>query len=131
LFKAIYRMLPEDKRPKFESVELKLSARDRLVTIEELGLGSPLLTLQGTGTATMDGYLDLHLEFPNLFGAASEVLIFPEILRRMLTAAVAPALYGCLRDPHARQRTLLSGDPERRPLEPIPARLPARPSKKF
>ena len=131
LFQAIYRQLPEDRRPKFEGVEVSLEAADQRIRIDRLLLSSPLLAVEGQGTATMDGYLDLALEFPNLFGSASKTLVVPEILRRLTNAVVSTQIYGYLRDPRSRQVFWLSGSPESRPLEPIPSRLPQRAPKRF
>lgn len=131
LFRAIYGILAEKKRPRFERLELDLHAKNRMVEVRKVVIGSPLLELEGRGTCTMDGYLNLELEFPNLFGQAGKRILLPEILRRFTSAFVSTDFYGYLREPHARGRLPFSGDSKRRPLEPIPPRLPTRPQRRI
>jgi hypothetical protein len=122
LFTAIYAQLPEQNRPHFDTLSMAFDLRDRGLRIDELQLASPLLAVTGSGTMTMDGYVDVRLQLGDLFGDSADLLLLPEILRFLTNQFVRFHLYGHLRDLRAEQRWLAERNPRRQPLLPAPPR---------
>ncbi|MCC6673182.1 MAG: hypothetical protein IT458_19105 [Planctomycetes bacterium] len=131
LFTDIYRQMDRPVRPNFDSLELVASARDRQIRIQEFHLGSPLLEVSGDGSLTMDGYLDLAVEFPNVFGPSAEWLVLPEILRRITDRLIRFRVFGYLRAMKAQPEFLFQSRPRKRILQPIAPTLPPRPLPRY
>lgn len=123
LFTAIYAQLSEDNRPRFESGNLDFSIDDRTMQIHQLKLRSPMLSVDGSGTMTMDGYLDVTLALDNLFGSSADLLVLPFFVKDLARRLVRFHLFGYLRDLQAEQRWFTERMPKRRPLLPVPPRL--------
>ena len=68
----------------------------------------------------MDGYVDMVMFFPQLFGETPEWLLLPRVFSFLTESVVRFHVYGYLRAPRARPRWLWQGTPGRRPIEPIP-----------
>jgi hypothetical protein len=122
LFSTIYAYLEPDKRPQFNSARLDLHVADRRIELADLQLASSLVTVKGQGSVTMDGYLDMVLFFPDLFGNTPDWLLLPRVLSFLTDSVVRFHVFGYLRAPRARPRWLWQGTPSRRNIEPIPAR---------
>lgn len=131
IFTSIYAFLSPSKRPQFDGGQVALRVANQSVTIDNLVLTSPLVEVKGKGTIGLDGYLDIVLEFPDFFASAGDWLVLPQVVRAISTQVVRFHLYGYLRSPHARPRWLFQDTPDRRHIEPIPARIPAPPHRRF
>lgn len=129
VFTAIYAMMAESNRPRFESADVRFQVKDHTLRFDELKLASPLLAVRGEGTMTLDGYVDVVLAIDNLFGGSGNLLLVPDLIRIIFNRLVAFHLFGHLRDLHAEQRWLTERGPRRQPLLPVPPRLerPLRP----
>src|SRR5690606_5931565 len=120
IFTAIYRHLQPQRRPRFDGARMKVTVRDRRVAIEDLTVTSSLATVTGEGTITMGGYIDMRLDFPDLFGDDANVFVIPQVLKA-LTSVVQFQIHGYLRSPRARPLWLWDSKPPREELGPIPA----------
>jgi hypothetical protein len=129
LFRTIYAILR--RQPQFTSADADFAIGDRRLDIERLTLGSQILTVQGKGTLTMDGYLDMTIELPDLFGDAASFLILPELLHSAVATVLEFKLHGYLRDLEVTPLTLFQRTPARRSLDPIAAQLPDLPRLRF
>lgn len=129
LFTAIYALMAEKSRPRFESLAAKFDVRDRRMRITDLSLASPLVTLRGGGDLTMEGYADVTVTTDAFLGGAADMLLLPPVLQMITSNLVRFHLFGHLRDLQAEQRWVGQMDPRREPLRPVPPRLerPVRP----
>ncbi|GAB4141870.1 MAG: hypothetical protein Fur0037_08820 [Planctomycetota bacterium] len=129
LFTAIYAQIAEPNRPRFESGTLAFYVADRIAHIVQLELDSSMMSVAGTGTLGMDGYLDVTLSLENLLDPAADVLIVPSLVKNMVQGLVRFHLFGYLRDLRAEQRWFTERDPKRTGLLPVPMPLekPGRP----
>ncbi|HLQ38146.1 MAG TPA: hypothetical protein VK348_10110, partial [Planctomycetota bacterium] len=123
VFKAIYALMPEANRPRFESGALSFVIKDRMVTLSDLKLRSPLVTVAGEGNMAMDGYLDVVLTVDRLFGPGADLTVLPLVLKWLASPLFRFHLFGYLRDLQVEQRWLIERDPRRRALAPVPALL--------
>lgn len=129
LFRGIYALL--QRHPQFTGAELAFVLGDRRIDIPELALTSQLVDVRGKGSLTMDGYLDMTLELPSLFGDGADFLILPQLLHNAFSKVVEFKVHGYLRAPVVTPVVLFQGTPRRRPLEPIPAVIPDLPRRRF
>lgn len=129
LFRGIYALL--QRHPQFTGAELDFVLGDRRVDIPKLALTSQLVDVRGKGSLTMDGYLDMTLELPSLFGDGADFLILPQLLHNAFSKVVEFKVHGYLRAPVVTPVVLFQGTPGRRPLEPIPAVIPDLPRRRF
>ncbi len=125
LFTSIYSYLSPNRRPRFDSASLNFSMHGREIQIDKFTASSPLLAAEGKGTVTLDGYVNMSMDFPDLFGKKADWLILPPVVRTLTNSVVGFQIYGYLRAPKARPRWLWQDKPDRVPLGPIPARRPA------
>ena len=70
----------------------------------------------------MDGYLDMMIDFADLFGRDADWLVLPQIARMLTTGVVRFQVYGYLRNPRARPQWLWESKADRVELGPMPAR---------
>ena len=129
LFRTIYAILR--RQPQFTSADAEFRIGERRIDVDRLNLGSQILEVKGKGTVSMDGYLSMSIELPDLFGDAADFLLLPEILLTAVAQVLEFKLHGYLRDPEVTPLTPFQGTPTRRRLEPIPALLPDLPRKRF
>lgn len=129
VFTAIYALLSESNRPRFESAALRFRVADRNVELEDLVLSSPLIQVSGRGTMSMEGYVDVRLTLDNLFGGSGNLLVLPSLVQTIAAQLLRFHLFGHLRDLRAENRWFTERDPRRRRLVPVPPRLdrPKRP----
>lgn len=129
IFTAIYALMAEVNRPRFRSMSLQFEVADRDIELRDLVLQSPLITVQGGGSMSMDGYLDVVLTTDSLFGGSADLLLLPPVIQIITSNLVRFHLFGYPRNLHAQQRWFAQSDPGRRPLMPVPPRLdqPMRP----
>ena len=119
LFTAIYALMAESNRPRFDSLAARFQVRDRSVEIDNLTLKSPLVTVNGGGSLSMEGYLDVQLTTESLLGGSADLLLLPTVIQMLTSRLVRVHLFGHLRDLHAQQRWFTQGDPGRRQLLPV------------
>ncbi|MEM7201259.1 MAG: AsmA-like C-terminal region-containing protein [Planctomycetota bacterium] len=131
MFTAIYSYLAPKNRPQFDGVSLDFDLRDRLVQIRNLVVSSPLVQVTGGGTVNFDGYLDVDLEFPDLFASAADWLILPRVLNVLTSQVVRFHVFGWLRAPQARPRWLFENQAQPQPIAPIPLPTRRRPTLDF
>lgn len=129
LFRTIYAILR--RQPQFTSADATFRVDKRRIDIDRLTLGSQILEVKGKGAVTMDGYVDMTIELPDLFGDAADFLILPQILHNAVSQVLEFKLHGYLRDPEVTPLTPFQSTPARRSLDPIPARLPDLPRNRF
>ena len=129
MFTTIYALMAEKNRPRFESVSANLQVEDRSVQIDNLTLKSPLVTVNGGGSLSMEGYLDVQVTTDSLLGGSADLLLLPQFVQIVTSSLVRIHLFGHLRDLNAQQRWFTQNDPRRQRLLPIPPRLekPLRP----
>lgn len=129
LFTAIYALMTEKNRPRFESLAAKFDVRGRRMEFSDLELRSPLVTLRGGGEMSMEGYLDVTVTTDNFLGGGADMLLLPPVIQMITSNLVRFHLFGHLRDVQAEQRWFAQRDPRRQHLQPVPPRLerPARP----
>lgn len=130
IFTAIYALLPEQDRPRFNNLEASFRVKNRELQLRNLQLRSPLLAVNGKGSMTMEGYLDIVLVLDRLFGGSADLLLLPPVVQLITSNLVRFHLFGHLRDLQAEQRWFAQSDPRRRPLLPLPrhAERPQRPA---
>jgi hypothetical protein len=121
VFAPIFAILEPRKRPRFDQLRMTFALRDGTAQVRELMVGSPLMNVTGNGRVTLDGYVDLVLEFPDLFGTPGDIVILPSILRFLSSQVVRFHVYGWLRHLKARPRLLWQSDPGRPRSQPLPA----------
>ncbi|MEZ5962990.1 MAG: AsmA-like C-terminal region-containing protein [Planctomycetota bacterium] len=129
LFRTIYAVLR--RQPQFHSADTTFRVADRTITIDTMTLGSQILNVRGKGTVSMDGYVDMTIELPDLFGDAADFLILPEILHNAVAQVLQFKLHGYLRNPEVTPLTPFQGAPARREIGPIPAPLADLPRRRF
>lgn len=129
VFTGIYAMVSESDRPRFESASTQFRVGERRIEFKELTLTSPLFQVAGSGSMTMDGYVDIKMTLDTLFGGSADLLVLPPILQAITSRLVRFHLFGPMRDLRAEQRWITQGDPRRLGLVPVPPRLdkPVRP----
>lgn len=129
IFRSIYGILR--RQPQFTSAEATFRVEDRHIQVDALTLGSQILEVNAKGQVTMDGYVDMTIELPDLFGDAADFLILPEILHNAVAQVLEFKLHGYLRSSEITPRTPFQSTPARRELGPIPAPLPELPRRRF
>lgn len=129
VFRAIYSVLK--RQPQFNSADVDFRVAKRRLEIDKLDLGSQLVKVRGKGHVTMEGYLDLTIELPDLFGDDADFLILPELLHSAVAQAIELKMHGYLRAPQITPVAFFQPNPSRRPLDPIPAPLQELPRKRF
>ncbi|MEY4673747.1 MAG: hypothetical protein RL148_1531 [Planctomycetota bacterium] len=129
IFTAIYSQLDEKSRPRFDSGTLAFRARDRRVQVEQLVVRSPVIAVEGKGTMTLEGYLDITLALESLFQGSADMLLLPPLFKALTQQLVRFHLYGHLADIRVEQRWFAEGRPRRSMLPPVPPRTfrPVRP----
>lgn len=125
LFTAIYALMAEKNRPRFESLKASFDVRDRKVQMQELALSSPLVTVRGGGSMTMGGYVDVVLSTDSFLGGGADMLLLPPMIQLITNNLVRFHLFGHLRDLQAEQRWVGQRDPRQTALQPVPPRLEA------
>ena len=80
---------------------------------------------------TLDGYIDVQIDFPDVIGRDADWLGIPPIFRALTQGIVKFQVYGYLRSLRAEPSWLWSSRPDRVRLGPIPARRPTRRAKKY
>ncbi len=121
IFSAIYAFLAPNNRPQFDGASLRYAIGDQRIQIDDLQVTSPQVKVVGAGNLTFDGYLDIDLEFPDLFAGTADWLILPRVVNLLTSQVVGFQVFGYLRSPEARPRWLFQGRPDRRRIDPIPA----------
>lgn len=129
LFRTIYAILR--RQPQFTSADVDFRIGERRIDIDKLMLGSQILNVRGKGQVSMDGYVDMTIELPDLFGDAADFLILPEIVHSAVAQVLEFKLHGYLRSPEVTPLTPFQGAPRRREIGPIPAPLPDLPHRRF
>lgn len=129
LFRSIYAVLR--RQPQFATADATFRVGDRRIAIDSLTLGSSILDVHAKGKVSMDGYVDMNIDLPDLFGDAADFLILPEILHTAVAQVLEFKLHGYLRNPEIKPLTLFQGAPARREIGPIPAPLPDVPRRRF
>lgn len=129
IFTAIYSQLDEKNRPRFDSGTLAFRVRDRKVQVEQLVVRSPVIAVEGKGTMTLEGYLDITLALESLFQGSADILLLPPLFKALTQQLVRFHLFGHLADIRVEQRWFAEGKPRRTMLPPVPPRTfrPARP----
>ncbi len=128
LFRGIYALL--QRHPQFTGASLEFVLGDRRIDIQKLELNSQVVDVRGKGSLAMDGYLDMTLELPSLFGDGADFLILPQLLHNAFSKVVEFKVHGYLRSPVVTPVVLFQGAPARRPIEPIPAVIPELPRRR-
>ncbi|MGE3175696.1 MAG: hypothetical protein AB7O97_23940 [Planctomycetota bacterium] len=123
MFTAIYALMTESNRPRFESLAVGFDVRDRRVELRDLALRSPLIAVHGGGSMSMDGYLDVVVTTDSFLGGGADMLLLPPVIQMITSNLVRFHLFGFVRDVHAEQRWFAQRDPRRRPLQPVAPRL--------
>lgn len=120
IFAAIYSHLKAEHRPQFTAGKAAFKIHDQRIDFTELNARSDLFKVEGSGTLDMDGFLDVRLNIPQLFGSAASILILPPLLNKVVSELVSFQVYGNIRSPRA-QPLWLGSRPKGRPgLRPIP-----------
>ncbi|MEE2886812.1 MAG: hypothetical protein VX951_05215, partial [Planctomycetota bacterium] len=120
LFSAIYKHIKEDKRPQFTMGRVEFIVKERKVLLREFNVRSNLIKVEGEGTLDMDGYMDIDLNVPRLFGSAANILILPPLLNEVFAKIVRFKVYGYIRDPKIDHLMPFSPGFARQSLAPIP-----------
>jgi hypothetical protein len=123
LFTAIYALMAEQNRPRFESLYAKFDVADRRLELTNLSLRSPLIAVHGGGSMSMEGYVDVVVTTDSFLGGGADMLLLPPVIQMITSNLVRFHLFGHLRDLRAEQRWFAQRDPRRRHLEPVPPRL--------
>lgn len=123
IFTAIYSQLDEKSRPRFDSGTLAFRVRDRKVQVEQLVVRSPVIAVEGKGTMTLEGYLDITLALESLFQGSADILLLPPLFKALTQQLVRFHLYGHLADIRVEQRWFAEGKPRRSMLPPVPPRM--------
>jgi len=129
VFRTIYGILR--RQPQFTTADAEFRIGERSIAIDRLKLGSQIIDVYGRGSVAMDGYIDMEIELPDLFGDAADFLLLPQILHNAVAQVLQFKLHGYLRDPEVTPLTPFQRTPARRPIQPIPALLPELPRKRF
>ena len=120
-FTAIYSYLAEPRRPRFERLTARVRILDRKVHIDALEIGSPLLTATGKGSVDMAGWIDMRLDFPDMFGRDADWALIPGILRAMTSSFAQFQVHGELRAVQTRPLWIGREAANNVPLGPVPA----------
>ncbi len=127
IFRTIYSYLRPNRRQNFNAGVVDFSGRDGTLTIQRLMLRSPIFKIEGRGTLDYDGYLKLHVDFPDLFPQAQSYFILPGIYRVLSNMLMGYEIWGYVGDTRTGPRFLFEGRPKRVPLGPLPGRPEPRP----
>ncbi len=123
IFRSIYGLLKQEKRPTFHAAVLDVQSEGQTLRIDRLLLLSTLLRVEGKGQLDYDGYLELQLEFPNLFPEASPITLLPGIYRAVANALVSFDVSGYVGNLRSGPRFVpFEKRPDKRPVEPIVGR---------
>jgi hypothetical protein len=121
LFTSLYAQMEERNRPRFDQLSVTFKTKDRALELSKLQVTSPMVAVNGEGTLSLDGYLDIVLATKSLFGGNADYLVVPWMLK-WATNLVRFHMYGHLRDLRTKQRFVTQRDPRRPALTPIPSR---------
>jgi hypothetical protein len=129
LFTSIYALMAEVNRPRFDGMSVKFQVKDRVLALNDLVVGSPLVSVRGEGTMTMEGYLYIVLTTGDFFGGDADPVFIPWLLKLVTSNLVRFHLFGYLRDLHAEKRWIAQHNPRRQRLMPVAPRMdrPRRP----
>jgi hypothetical protein len=119
LFTAIYAQLPPADRPRFERLEAAFQVKDRKVTFQQLSVQSKVLSAEGTGALSFDGYVEIEMALRNLLGSSADPFVMP-LLDYLAKNIVTFHLHGYLRDLRAEKRWVTESAPRRRAVVPMP-----------
>lgn len=122
LFTSLYAQMEERNRPRFDQLSVTFKTKDRALELSKLQVTSPMVAVNGEGTLSLDGYLDIVLATKSLFGGNADYLVVPWMLK-WATNLVRFHMYGHLRDLRTKQRFVTQRDPRRPALTPIPSRV--------
>ena len=120
-FTSIYSYMAPSRRPRFDGAFADVQIGDRQLEIKRLEVGSPLIDVSGDGTMSMDGYLDMVLWVPNLFGEDADWLVLPRIIHQITSEVVQFDVFGYVRNTRVRPRWPWDPTPDREDILPIPA----------
>ncbi len=126
LFTAIYAQLPPADRPRFERLEAEFMVKDRAVQLQKLSVQSKVLSAEGTGSMSFDGYVEIEMALRNLLGSSADPFVMP-LIDYLTKNIVTFHLHGFLRDLHAEKRWVTESAPRRRAVVPMPP-VTARPA---
>src|SRR5207244_3025319 len=93
-FTALYALMEEQNRPRFEGMKLNFKALNRELELTGLELDSPLISFQGEGKMTMEGYLSVVLTTDSFLGRAADLFGVPIILKWLTSNLVRFHLFG-------------------------------------
>jgi hypothetical protein len=99
IFSALYSHIAEDKRPQFTQAYAKFGVEHQRITLSNIRARSTEIKIEGQGTLDMDGYMDVNLRMPGLFGRAADILILPPLIDWGVSKVVSFQLYGYIRAP--------------------------------
>jgi hypothetical protein len=123
VFTAIYALMAERNRPRFENLTVGFRVAERTLHLDDLTLRSPLIAVQGGGTLSLQGYLDIVLTTDTLLGGSADMLLLPPVIQMITSSLVRFHMFGFLRHLQAEQRWFAQRDPHPTRLLPVPPRL--------
>lgn len=124
VFRTLYGLVKPDKRPSFDSATLDIEGRDGILRVQRLLLKSPIIKIQGSGSISYDGYVNMTIDFPNFFPESRDWMIVPAVVRAITNATVKYDIYGYIGNTRTGPRVpLLQGKPRKQRMGPIPGRL--------
>ncbi|GEM_PF-3187021 len=127
IFRTIYSFLKPSKRQNFNAAALEVRGKDGVFRIEHLMLKSPIFKIEGRGTLGYDGYLKLHVDFPDLFPQAESYFILPGIYRFLANSLVSYEIWGYIGNTRTGPRFLFERNPKHLPMGPLPGSPVPRP----
>ncbi len=127
IFSALYSHIAEDKRPQFTQAYAGFKIENQKIKLSNIRARSAEIKIKGDGTIEMDGYMDVSLRVPGVFGRGANIFIIPPLIDWGLSKVVSFQLYGYIREPKlswtynmSKGRTSLS------PIGPAPRRPEGR-----
>ncbi|MCA8956940.1 MAG: hypothetical protein KDC87_12755 [Planctomycetes bacterium] len=120
LFSAIYSYIREEKRPQFDMGKAVFELANQKVKLTEFHARSNLLKIEGTGWLDLDGYINVELHVPRIYGSATDILIVPTLINKVMSNILKVRVIGYLRNPILEPVPLFGTPPKRLPLTPIP-----------
>jgi hypothetical protein len=104
--------------------------KNRKILLQKFNVRSNLIKVEGQGSLNMDGYMDIDLNVPRVFGSATNILILPPLLNQVFAKIVRFKVYGYIRDPKIEHLMPFSKGFARQSLAPIPpVPVASKPSK--
>jgi hypothetical protein len=130
LFSAIYKHIREDKRPQFTKGRAEFTVKEGKILLQKFNVRSNLIKVEGQGSLNMDGYMDINLNVPRVFGSTTNILILPPLLNQVFAKIVRFKVYGYIRNPKIEHLMPFSKGFARQSLAPIPpVPVASKPSK--